>query len=264
MLTIAGQKQGRFCDGVSRRDFLRVGGLAMGGMALPEILRAEARAGVSSHKAVIMVFLAGGPPHQDMFDLKMDAPSGIRGEFKPIHTNVPGLDICEHMPRLATMMDKFALIRTIVGAGGDHSAYQCLTGFTDLVGKTQGGRPSLGSVVSKLQGAASPDIPPFIGLAPVTGEARWGSPGDSGYLGLAHTPYTPFRGDVGSMPGGNPPRQDRSTTPNPDSVVPTGRLLGRKSLLAEMDDYRRQVDKSEAVAGMESFTRRAFDILTQL
>ena len=102
MLTIAGRTRSGFCDGVTRRDFLKIGGLALGGLSLPQLLQAEAQAGVSrSHKAVIMVFLAGGPPHLDMFDMKPDAPSGIRGEYKPIPTNVPGLDICEYMPRLA-------------------------------------------------------------------------------------------------------------------------------------------------------------------
>src|SRR5437868_5567785 len=160
MLTIAGQGRSRFCDGVTRRDFLKVGGLALGGLSLPQILQAEAQAGIrSSNKAIIMVFLAGGPPHQDMFDLKMDAPSGIRGDFKPIATNVSGLDVCEHMPRLATMMDKLTVIRTIVGAHGDHSAGQCLTGYTDAMSKVQGGRPSLGSILSKLQGPVDPAVP---------------------------------------------------------------------------------------------------------
>ena len=140
-----------------------------------------------------MIFLAGGPPHQDMFDLKPDAPDGIRGEYRPIPTNVPGLDICEHMPRLAKMMDKFAVIRSLVGAGGDHSAGQCLTGYKDMISKVQGGRPSLGAVVSHLQGPVHPDVPPFVGLSPRTGEPRWGNPGDPGYLGLAHAPFTPFR-----------------------------------------------------------------------
>src|SRR5882762_4984835 len=90
MLTIYGNQKARFCDGLSRRNFLKIGGLAMGGLALPQILQAEAQMGIRrSHKAVIMIFLPGGPSHQDMFDLKMDAPSEIRGEFKPISTKVP-------------------------------------------------------------------------------------------------------------------------------------------------------------------------------
>src|SRR5690242_5427068 len=125
MLTILGPG-GRYCDGISRRSFLRIGSLAMGGLALPDLLQAEARSGQSSpHKAVIMVFLSGGPPHQDMIDLKPEAPVEIRGEFSPIATNVPGIEICEHLPRLAAMTDKLALIRSIVGSEGHHAAFQC-------------------------------------------------------------------------------------------------------------------------------------------
>src|SRR3954471_21108248 len=122
-------KPAGFCDGVSRRDFLRIGALGMGGLALPQLLRAEAANGIKrSHKAVIMIFLPGGPSHQDTFDLKPDAPSEFRGEFKPIDTNVDGIQICEHLPKIARLMDKCSIIRSIVGATGGHDAVQCLTG----------------------------------------------------------------------------------------------------------------------------------------
>src|SRR2546421_12824247 len=128
MLTIPG-KASRFCDGISRRNFLKIGALGLGGIALPQLLQAEARSGIrNSHKALIMIYLPGGPPHQDMFDLKMDAPLEIRGEFKPIKTRVPGIQICEHLPRIASMMDKLVAIRTMVGAEDNHYDYQCLTG----------------------------------------------------------------------------------------------------------------------------------------
>src|SRR5947208_5502562 len=128
MLTIYGPKQ-RFCDGISRRNFLKIGALGLGGLSLPQLLQAEAQSGVRrSHKAVIMIFLPGGPSHQDIFDLKMDAPAEIRGEFKPIPTNVSGIQICELLPRVAKVMDKMVLIRSIVGADGDHDAFQCMTG----------------------------------------------------------------------------------------------------------------------------------------
>ena len=98
MLTLLGD-QYRLCDGLSRRSFLKIGGLAMGGLTLPQLLRAESQSSTGrSNKSIIMIFLAGGPPHQDMFDLKMDAPSEIRGEFRPIKTNVPGIEICELLP----------------------------------------------------------------------------------------------------------------------------------------------------------------------
>jgi hypothetical protein len=251
MLTIPGRGSGTFCDGVSRRDFLKLGGLALGGLALPDLLRLEAAAGVKkSYKSVIMVFLAGGPPHLDMFDLKPDAPAEIRGDFKPIPTNVPGLDICEHMPRLAQMMDRFTVIRSMIGAGGDHSAGQCLTGYKDQISKVQGGRPSLGSVVSKLQGPISSDVPPFVGLSPRTGEVRWGNPGDPGFLGLSHAPFTPFRTEGPGKSSG------------PELVINPARMQGRRTLLSELDEVRRTLDHDEGLRGADAFTSRAFDILT--
>src|SRR3954471_12565566 len=129
MLTIYGNQKTRFCDGLSRRNFLKIGGLAMGGLALPQILQAEAQMGIRrSHKAVIMIFLPGGPSHQDIFDLKMDAPSEIRGEFKPISTNVDGIQITELLPKLAKMMDRCTLIRSMADCDTRHDAFQCLTG----------------------------------------------------------------------------------------------------------------------------------------
>ena len=106
MLHIFGQKPSTHCDGHTRRHFLKIGGLALGGLSLPQILHAEesspaTRGRSLGHKAVIMIYLSGGPSHQDMYDLKMDAPIEIRGSFPPIATNVPGIEICEHMPRLA-------------------------------------------------------------------------------------------------------------------------------------------------------------------
>jgi hypothetical protein len=247
MLTIAGRAHGRYCDGVSRRDFLKIGGLALGGLALPQLLEAEARAGIrSSHKAIIMVFLAGGPPHQDMVDLKMDAPTGIRGEYKPIATNVPGIEVCEYMPRLATMMDKLTIIRTIVGARDEHSDGQCLSGYSDRESKQQGGRPALGSILSYLQGPVNPAIPPFIGLSPKSGERRWSNPGDPGYLGMAHAPFAPHQAgalNLGTL-GLGPQR-----------------IGGRLSLLDELDSLRRTLDSNEAMAGLDTFTRSAAEII---
>src|SRR5438093_275756 len=126
MLRIESASTAGFCDGVSRRSFLRIGGLALGGLTLPRLLAAQAqsprpaRSGGLGHKAVIMVYMPGGPPHQDMYDLKTDAPSEIRGEFRPIRTNVDGIQVCELLPRLARIMDKLVPIRSIVGAKDRH------------------------------------------------------------------------------------------------------------------------------------------------
>src|SRR5438477_1171453 len=190
MLTIYGQRH-PFCDGISRRNFLRIGALGLGGLALPQLLRAEAQAGIrKSHKAVIMIFLPGGPSHQDMFDLKMEAPSEIRGEFTPINTNVPGIQICEHMPLIAKVMDKLTIIRSMVGAKDNHDAFQCMTGHLNS-NQPPGGWPSLGSVVSKLQGPVDKAVPSFIGLAPKMGHMEWADPDKHGYLAIAHSPSKP-------------------------------------------------------------------------
>src|SRR4026209_920947 len=143
----------RYCDGVSRRNFIKIGALGMGGLAWPELLKAEAASGIrKSHKAEIMIYLPRGPPHQDTFDLKLDAPSEIRGEFRPIPTNVPGIQICEHLPRIAGITDKLTIIRSISDAVDDHSDFMCMTGRRKQ-SQPPGGWPTFGATVSKVLGA---------------------------------------------------------------------------------------------------------------
>src|SRR5438445_11652306 len=114
---------------LSRRSFLQIGALGLGGLTLPQLLRAESRTGVgSSHKSVILIYLVGGPPHQDMFDLKPDAPKEIAGPWKPIATNVTGIKIGEAFPRLARNMDKLVVVRSLVGNQADHDAVQVFNG----------------------------------------------------------------------------------------------------------------------------------------
>src|SRR4051794_25985458 len=155
MLTIRGNPD------ISRREFVRAGALCFGGLALaefslPSLLRAEAAAGVrSSRKAVIFVHLDGGPPHMDMIDPKPDAPAEIRGEFSPISTKIPGLQVGELLPRLAKSADKIAFVRSLVGSVGAHDAFQCQSGFGVKDLESIGGRPTLGCVVSKLRGSTA-------------------------------------------------------------------------------------------------------------
>src|SRR5437762_12670475 len=131
MLNFIGRSH-RTCDGVSRRSFLRVGALGIGGLSLPNLLRYQAQAGQPSasstkKKAVILIWAAGGPSHIDMYDLKPDAPAEFRGEFKPIATKVPGVQICEHFPLQARMWDKLAAIRSIISVN-EHSDSLVMTG----------------------------------------------------------------------------------------------------------------------------------------
>ncbi len=251
MLTIFGQPDGkRFCDGFSRRSFLKIGGLAMGGMALPQILQAEAAAGIKAakaHKGIIMIFLPGGPPHQDMWDLKMDAPRDIRGEFQPIKTKVEGIEICELFPRIAGMMDKFVPIRSIVGADGDHYAYQCLTGWRKREPQPQGGRPALGSVLSKVYGPTDRSVPPFVGLSPRMGHMPWADNGESGFLGAAHSPFRPnAEGHADMVLNG----------------VTLERLGDRKTVLGALDSFRRDADSTGVFDGLDAFNQQAFGVLT--
>jgi len=247
MLTILGQRR-RLCDKASRRDFLKIGSLALGGLSLPQILRAEAQAGVGrSHKAVIMVFLSGGPPHQDMVDLKPDAPAEFRGEFRPIRTSVPGIDICEHLPRLAKAMNRFAIIRSIVGADDRHAAFQCMTGRS-FRPQPAGGWPSLGSVVSRLQGSANPAVLPFVGLSPRMISSSWADAGQPGFLGMAHAPFKPNADGMADMVL---------------QGVSMDRLADRRALLASFDLVRRQAEQASARApAADPFTQQALDILT--
>jgi hypothetical protein len=248
MLTIAG-RSGRLCDGISRRNVLQIGGLALGGLSLPQILAAQEQSGETNrHKGVIMIFLAGGPPHLDMVDLKPNAPVEIRGEFNPIETNVPGIQLCEHLPRLAGMMDKLAIIRTMVGANGQHEAFQCLTGHSSTERPSpSGGWPSLGSVVSRMQGSADASVPPFVGLSPKMGHMPWADNGSPGFLGTAHTPFTP------NAEG----REDLVL-----NGVSVERLHERRSLLGALDRFRRDADASGKMSGMDAFAEQAFGVMT--
>src|SRR5688572_17670343 len=196
MLTIPGPGP------MTRRSWLQIGALAMGGLSLPGILRAQAqnreRSGI---KGVIMVLLPGGPTHIDSFDLKPDAPAEIRGEFRPIATNVRGIDICEHMPHLARVADKLTIIRSLVGFRDDHNTHWCSTGWEShpamdssplVPGFPPGDWPSIGAVLSKRFGPRVAGVPPSVDLTPIDPDARFilrTPPAQSGYLGSAHAGF---------------------------------------------------------------------------
>jgi hypothetical protein len=257
MLTIYGRRQKRnaFCDGVHRRDFLKIGGLVMGGISLPQLLAAESQAGIKrSHKAVINIFLPGGPPHQDMWDIKLDAPSEIRGEFQAINTKVPGIDIGEQFPMIAGMMDKFVPIRSIVGAQGSHYALEAMTGRGQN-NPPAGGWPSMGAWVSHLQGPVSQTIPPHLSLMYKTDHQPWGDPGDGGFLGVKHAPFRLVGGK-----GDNRRVESRENMTLKDITL--DRLGDRDSLLKSIDGFRREVDASGAMEGLDAFTQQAMGILT--
>lgn len=233
-----------FCDGIARRDFLRIGSLAMGGATMPQLL--EAAPVGDRHKSVIMVFLAGGPPHQDLVDLKPDAPREIRGEFHPISTSIPGIQICELLPQLASRMDSLAIIRSLVGARNRHESFQCMTG-RHRDNQPPGGWPSLGSVISKVEGPAVKGVPPFVGLSPKMKGRGWQDPGQPGFLGQAHAPFTPNADGAASLTL---------------QGIDVDQLHHRKRLLARLDAFHRRADQVAEFAGVDAFTEQALGILT--
>jgi hypothetical protein len=249
MLTIFGRKN-RYCDGVSRRDFLKIGalGLGAGSLTLADIFRAEAQAGTGApHKAVINIFLGGGPPHQDMWEIKTEAPAEIRGEFKPIATRVPGIQIGEVFPRIAGLMDRCVVIRSVVGAKGGHDAYQCMTGWGPRDLATLGGRPSLGSVVAKLQGPVYPSVPPFVGLAAPTKHMPWSDAGKPGFLGPAYTAFKPDGPGMANLKLNG---------------ISLDQLSERRRLLSSFDHLRRELDATGAVNAVDANLERALGVLT--
>ncbi len=254
MLTLLGQRT-RYCDGVTRRAALKIGAFSFGAttLTLADVYRAEAAAKAqtgssssSQHKAVINVFLGGGPPHQDMWDLKMDAPAEIRGEFKPIKTKVEGIEIGECFPKIAAMMDKFAIIRSIVGAQGGHDGFQCTTGYPQNSLAAMGGRPSIGAVASKLCGSVDPSVPPFVGLAEKTQHAPWSDAGQAGFLGSMYGAFKPSGPDMANMK---------------KNTVNQTHLADRQKLLRGFDTMRKEMENDSTLSTMDAHTERAMNVL---
>ena len=236
-----------FGSRLSRRGFLNIGALGLGGLTLPGLLRADAARQVrSGHKSVILIYLVGGPPHQDMFDLKPGAPSEIAGPWKPIATNVSGVQICEALPRLARIMDKLAIVRSLVGNQADHDAIQVYNGRNPRNPTPANRWPQLGSAVARLQGAVDPSVPPFVSLCYPCSHGPYNEPGP-GFLGPS---LAPFRA-MGKT------RQDMLL-----HGLSVDRLADRKTLLRNFDAMRRDIDANGAIEAMDTFTEQAFGLLT--
>ncbi|MGE3808589.1 MAG: DUF1501 domain-containing protein [Gemmataceae bacterium] len=240
MLTITGSPRRGHCDGVSRRDFMRLGGLGLGALALPNLLRARAETGRA--RSVIMIYLEGGPSHLDMYDMKPAAPADFRGEFQPIGTNVPGIQICEHLPLQAKIADKLAVVRGVrfdTGPAQPHSLRQLITGFP-----IRTTRPAAGSVVARVRGLQG-SLPPFVSLNQAGGDSL-DSREDPSYLGAAYRPFTP--GTLRNLTLVNGVKLDQ--------------LGARRQLLTSFDNLRRDLDSRGDLAGMDGFTAQALDMIS--
>jgi uncharacterized protein (DUF1501 family) len=242
MLTFWGPAN-RYCD-ASRREFFRIGSAGIAGLTLSNLLRAEALAGpAATGRSVINIFLSGGPTHMDTFDLKPQAPKEFRGEFLPIATKVPGMEICELMPQLASVADKCVIVRSVAGMNNEHAPTQSDSGWRERDLKSLGGRPGLGPVMSKLFGAASVSA---AGAAPTAVDLTgWTRPG---FLGQTHAAYRPD----------GTGRQNLTL----DQKLGTARFESRQELLVGLDRLGRQIDATGMMDAMDSFTGRAASLIT--
>jgi hypothetical protein len=224
----------------SRRNFLSVGTLALGGLSLADLLRLEARAAAGDpprQKSVIFVYLPGGPSHIDLYDMKPDAPAEIRGEFKPIKTNVPGIEVCELLALQAKIANRFAIVRGFQTTGG-HDSRMLTTGF-----KPGAYRPAFGSVVSKLHPGPGTGLPPYVTLVQET-NLPFGQ--DPAYLGPAHAPFA-LRGK--GLADLSPPKG-----------MTLDRLDDREGLRRDFDTMRRDLDAHQ-FDKVDAHTARALDMV---
>jgi hypothetical protein len=249
------------CEGFSRRNFLKIGAAGLFGLSLPQLLRLEAQAQSSSTTtrsnratSVIMVWLAGGPATIDMWDLKPNAPDGIRGEFREINTNADGIRICEHLPQMAQVMDKCTVVRSLAHSIPAHGPA--------TVFMTTGNRPTpalqypaLGSLVTRLVRPEA-GVPPYVSFS----ELRNGSAGTAGYLGTAFNPFI-VEG------AGNPAARGTAAQLRVRGItLPTGftleQLENRDALLQGFDAAFEAADRNaDVVDGLDTFHRQALEIL---
>jgi len=289
MLTMLGSPR-RACDGLTRRQTLQAGSLALlgglSGLGMPQLASAEPtrRSGRPGRaKSVILLYLLGGAATQDMIDLKPNAPAEIRGEFNPIATNVPGIRIGEHLPRMSRWMHKIALVRSLNHRAGCHNTLPGYTGLdqllSDIVSTRETYPPSMGSVCEYLRQSVGSDshggaaeLPDYVYMPCYIG---WGQairrPGPyAGFLGQRHDALTtecaPYRSPSSPTPAPGRPVTVLGEPRLPESTLAEGvtidRLNTRRTLMQQIEDQLRQVDSQPSIDRFSRTRRRAFDLLT--
>jgi hypothetical protein len=256
MLSFEGKKGARFCDGLTRRDFLRIGGLSAGavGLSLADLVRASGARGAGDINCILL-FLVGAPSQLDTWDLKPNAPDNIRGPFRPIRTNVPGIQIGEHFPLMARMADRYAIVRSVYhrAAAIHETGHQMMqTGHLFRGGQEH---PHYGAAVSHLRGPARGGLPPFVVLpGPIGNTGVSVSHGQgAGYLGSRHEPFF-LRGDPAA------PNFRISDLSAPAGVDPA-RLRSRRALLDAIDNAQRAFDATEDSRSRDSAYEQAFGMI---
>ena len=276
MISIPG-KPGSTCDGFSRREFLRVGGAGMLGISLADILRLQAQAGSAppdgarqkdgwgKAKSVILIFLQGGPSHIDIWDPKPDAPSNIRGDFKPIKSKAPGIWLSEVMPQLAKQMDKATLIRSMsyTPAGlFNHTAaiYQMMTGYTpdrvspsgQLEPPSPNDFPHAGCQIARLKPPEVPMLPFVLLPRPLQESNVIGKGGTAGFLGAAYDPYYFYQ---------DPNKDIKLDDLTLRKEVSKDRLERRASLLKQVEGAMPDMEKAVSSYALDSYYHKAFDLV---
>jgi uncharacterized protein (DUF1501 family) len=245
----------RTCEGVSRRSFLKIGALGLGGLALPDLLRLRAAATAAGREvadtAVILLWLDGGPSQFETYDPKPEAPAEYRGPFQAIRTRVPGINLCELLPRHAQVADRFAIIRSVAHRESGHgSAIKNLnSGYLHPPGTNEGHflYPGVGAVVARVRDDVRRSLPHYV-CVPTAGIFK-GDVGGGVYLGSA---FDPFAANPSDGPGAL----------RVPAELSLARLHNRRTLLSSLDRLRRDADSSGMMEGMDSFTRRAFEMVT--
>ena len=252
MLSIHGEPY-KTCSGMNRRSFLKAGALALGGLTLADVLRLRAEQAAAGRAtrdtSVILIWKGGGPSHIDTWDLKPDAPAEYRGDFRPISTNVSGIDISEHLPRSAQVMDQFSIVRSVThpDAGHESASHYLLTGYKPTNDIPAQEMPSYGSIVAKERGSRQPGLPAY---ATVPNAPRSTA---AGYLGVAFNPFS-----VGDDPNSANFSVRNLTLPN---GINMNRLDNRRRLLQTIDTLRRDADQTGLMDGFDAFTRQAFEMV---
>jgi hypothetical protein len=279
MITLLGSRR-RLCDGLTRRETLKAGALSLlgGAFNLPALLWAEenrkAHVRPGKAKSVILLYLLGGAPTQDMFDLKPDAPEKIRGEFKPIATNVPGIQIGEHLPKMARWMHRVALVRSVNHKAGCHNPLASYTGYDaplpDITSTKDTYPPSMGSVCEYLRDDRD-DLPAYLYLPNYAGAGNAGGtvryPGPyAGFLGTRYDPlFSEFnKALVRKLPGANvldgEPFLSRNTR-LADGIT-LDALQTREGLLEQFNRQQRRLESDHALDDVRRIEQRAFSLLT--
>jgi uncharacterized protein (DUF1501 family) len=239
----------RDCEGVTRRNFLRVGSMAAGSLTLPMLLQARAAAAAQGRStrdtSVVWLWLGGGATHVETFDPKMTAPSEYRSATAEVATSIPGVTVGGTLPKIAQVVDKMALVRSFAHTNSGHGGgtHFVMTGYDNKMVDNGGvpSRPGFGAIVSRVRGASHPatGIPTYVGM----GQIRQG--GGPAFLGTAYGPFD----------------QDGQARKNMSLAVPSERMEDRRNLLTSLDAAQRRFDNSSQAEGMTKFEQQAFNLM---